>query len=243
MNYERRFQRKEAAIQYEKIYKRQGTFDAIIWEIEKCILDHIIQQYIPSSCRLTYLDFACGTGRVLSYMEKRFQHAFGIDVSPHMTDLAKQKTKGAKIIVGDVTKNPSLLPGPFDAITAFRFFLNVEGTLRPQILMELKKRMHARSILILNNHGSQWSLRSLTIRLKRKLERDDVSEIHRRQFEAMLRRCGFDIVERFGVAILTPWLCNMLGPRITRLIEQAGYRTKLARWLGSNQIYAVRITN
>jgi len=243
MSYDKRFLSKDVAIQYDEMYRHATTYDAIIWDLEKSILDYVIEKYVPNSHNLTYLDFACGTGRILSYLEKRFQRAFGIDVSPYMASLAQQKTTYAEIIVGDIIEEPSLIPGPFDVITAFRFFLNAEDTLRVRVLMALKKRMHVGSILILNNHGSGWSLRSLSIRLQRKLGKNGVCEILRRQFENMLEQCGFSILERIGVAILTPRICKMLGPRLTQLIEQAGYRTKISRWLGSNQIYVVRVRN
>jgi hypothetical protein len=43
-----------------------GSFDAAMWERERLLIDRVVQQHVP---RLgSYLDFACGTGRVLSYV-------------------------------------------------------------------------------------------------------------------------------------------------------------------------------
>lgn len=241
MSYDKWFLSEDIAAQYEGLYDRPSTYDSAIWGIEKRILDYVIEKYVPSPCRRTYLDFACGTGRVLSHLEKRFQRVFGVDVSPHMVAFAQQKTNCAEILVGDIVKDSSMLPGPFDVITAFRFFLNAEDALRTRALIALKARMHAGSILVLNNHGSGWSLRSLTIRLQRKLHKSHACEVRQRQFEEMLRTCGFEIVERIGSAILTQGTRNLLGFRITQFIEEFGYRTKIAKWLGSDQIYVVRI--
>ena len=49
-----------------------------------------------------------------------------IDVSPDMLALAGARCPRARLIRGDVTTTPGLAPGPFDLITAFRFFLNAE---------------------------------------------------------------------------------------------------------------------
>ena len=43
-----------------------GSFDAAIWEREQRLLDRIVQEHVPR--RQSYLDFACGTGRVLSHL-------------------------------------------------------------------------------------------------------------------------------------------------------------------------------
>ena len=51
-----------------------------------------------------------------------------------MLALARERCPHAKVILGDVTTTPGLAPGPFDLITAFRFFLNAEPTLRNEVL-------------------------------------------------------------------------------------------------------------
>src|ERR1700722_14045684 len=64
-------------------------------------------------------DFACGTGRILQFLSRRYPAPVGIDVSADMLVLARRRCPGAAFVLGDVTADPSLAPGPFDLITAF----------------------------------------------------------------------------------------------------------------------------
>ena len=50
-----------------------GSFDAAMWRREQRLLSHILRRHVPS--RESFLDFACGTGRVLTYLERRFRDA------------------------------------------------------------------------------------------------------------------------------------------------------------------------
>src|SRR3984957_3720645 len=64
-------------------------------------------------------DFACGTGRVLQFLSRRYPAPVGIDISADMLALARRRCPGAAFVLGVVTADPSLAPGPFDLITAF----------------------------------------------------------------------------------------------------------------------------
>ena len=132
-------------------------------------------------------------------------------------------------------------PGPFDVITAFRFFLNADQSLRERALMTIKMRMHANSILIINNHGSYPSLRSLTIRLRGKIGSPNINEIKRSNFENMLKSIGFAIVKRVGVTVFTPTISRLIGYNATRKGEMLFYQLGIARWLGSNQVYVLKL--
>ena len=103
------------------------------WLVEQQLLAQIIATQVPPEAR-SAADFACGTGRVLEFLGRRFPHPVGIDVSPDMLALARDRCPEASFITGDVTTAPDLAPGPFDLITAFRFFLNAEPKLRDEVM-------------------------------------------------------------------------------------------------------------
>src|SRR5690606_20565394 len=106
-----------------------GSFDAAIWEREQRLIDEIVGKHVPR--RQTYLDFACGTGRVLAHVEPYFESAVGLDISDTMLAAASSRVKAATLVQGDATTDPAVLHGSrFDFITAFRFFLNAQPALR-----------------------------------------------------------------------------------------------------------------
>ena len=113
------------------------------WLVEQRLLAGILRS-AGSSAPGSAADFACGTGRVLEFLGRYFPAPVGIDVSPDMLALARARCPRAKLILGDVTTMPSLAPGPFDLITAFRFFLNAEPPLRSEVLAWMRAVAAAR---------------------------------------------------------------------------------------------------
>ena len=128
----------------------------MIWEKEKQILDALISHWLDS--RKCYLDFACGTGRVLSHLEKRFTESTGIDISEDMLKCASSSVSSSTLICGDLTRDPNLVNGKYDCITAFRFFLHSQQSLRYEAMHVLSEKLRDRnSILIFNIHGNRYS--------------------------------------------------------------------------------------
>src|SRR5438094_7124554 len=67
-----------------------------------------------------YLDFACGTGRILQLGAPYFAESFGIDVSETMLAVARRSAPTTRLIRADVTTGPPDV-GPFTVISLFRF--------------------------------------------------------------------------------------------------------------------------
>ena len=110
------------------------------WLVEQRLLTGVLQELVAGgSC--SSADFACGTGRILEFLSDRFPSVTGIDISPEMLELARSRCPRATLIQGDVTTNHGLAPGPFDLITAFRFFLNAEPVLRSQVLAWMRRSL------------------------------------------------------------------------------------------------------
>ena len=85
------------------------------------------------------VDFMCGTGNLLSILENKGYKTTGVDISKSMINVAKEKLKNTKLIIGDVSKiqlnkNFDLALSTADAInhltnlnTIDLFFYNVKN--------------------------------------------------------------------------------------------------------------------
>jgi len=139
------------------------------WLVEQRLMAGILRGSIPPGPR-SVADFACCTGQVLGFLGRYFPSPVGIDVSPDMLALGRRRCPRARLILGDVTASPGLPPGPFDLITAFRFFLNAEHSLRSQVLAWMRDSLRPRDLVVTNFHltpaacaectcGSAWTRR------------------------------------------------------------------------------------
>src|SRR5208282_1965293 len=126
-SYADRFQAKDDVASYDLQEYGAGSYASGIWDLQRPFLAEILLQYQAEvGHSLTLLDFACGTGRVLSTLEQLVVSADGIDISPEMIAVARTKCVEARLQVGDILTQPGLLQKNYDVITAFRFLLNVE---------------------------------------------------------------------------------------------------------------------
>jgi len=143
--------------QYDDKLFKPGVFDAELWKREQQVLERIISKY---SIKGRLLDFACGTGRIITHLENHFDESIGLDISQDMLEHAKVKIKNSTLICGDVTRDHNLVEGKFDCITSFRFFLNAEDSLRREVLEFITNKLRsAESIFIFNIHGNTFSTR------------------------------------------------------------------------------------
>ena len=60
-----------------------------IWETEKRILNELLARYFDKRIE-NYLDFACGTGRILAHLEPHARQSVGLDLSESMLEVAAQ---------------------------------------------------------------------------------------------------------------------------------------------------------
>lgn len=115
---------------YSKTYEH--GYYAHQWQlIERPLLRSVFAK-IKNREKVRYLDFACGTGRILGVGEEFFDDTTGIDISDEMLYVAGLNCTKSKLIRQDITRAP--LRGTYDVITAFRFFLNAEPLLADEVL-------------------------------------------------------------------------------------------------------------
>jgi SAM-dependent methyltransferase len=202
------------------------SFDSWVWRLQRVYLLEVLDRYFGTT-RPRYLDFACGSGRVIAALEGgRTSEATGIDVSRSMLELAQAKLHWSRTVHGDATVDPSLLDGPYDLITAFRFFLNAGEALRARALTVLHRALADDGLLVLNVHGNATSLRGLSLLVRPFRRRLPAGPAPRQlSFPAMrrlLRRHGFEVIETRGFGVLTSRLHRLAGQglhaRLQRLL-------------------------
>ena len=195
-----------------------GSFDAAMWEREQRLLDRILDQHV--SRRGSYLDFACGTGRVLSYVEPHFWAAVGLDISDTMLAVARERAPNVKLVQADATRNPAALGNRrFDFVTAFRFFLNAQPALRDDAMAFLASTLRDRtSLLLFNVHGNRYSTRAL-LAAKAMFTREQFASMSVRDSFKLAERHGLEVVEWYGIGSYDKSLLRLAPMRAWRWAE------------------------
>jgi SAM-dependent methyltransferase len=210
---------------YDAALFSPGSFNAVMWEREQQLIDSILQQHVRA--RESYLDFACGTGRVLAYVERHFQRSVGLDISDTMLAAAKQRVGAATFVAGDATRDPSVLGGErFDFITAFRFFLNAQPSLRDEAMSFLASALkNEQSRLLFNVHGNRYSTRAL-IAAKARFTREQFASMSVRECNDLVARHGLEIVEWYGIGSYDKALLRLMPLSAWRWAERVAVLPK-----------------
>jgi SAM-dependent methyltransferase len=159
---------------YTEHYQRQATsgesydrslanrFELAIFKLEHIILGDLFRRLRSSDPNTAYLDFACGTGRIIAVFKDLIRAKVGVDTSEGQLTVARAKLPDAEFICGNVVANPALLGGRrFDFITAFRLLLNLEPENRGPILRSLRELLTPDGYLIVDNHMNRYSILGL----------------------------------------------------------------------------------
>jgi len=190
--------------EYERHYETQ-TWDRFLWSREREILLEILDKYFAGK-NVHLLDFACGTGRITSFLEDRVTTSTGVDVSESMLAIAKQKLRRTEIIEADITVGNILKPRRFNLITAFRFFLNAEDELREETIRGLAELLDEEGYLVFNNHhnlGSPW-IKLLYARHRQKNPQGIFNVMSIEQMKELAESAGMKIVEIYPVGFFHP---------------------------------------
>jgi SAM-dependent methyltransferase len=171
---------------------------AMVWRLEQRTLDRIFRDHL-SPGKVSHLDFACGTGRVLGHFLGRVSST-GVDVAPSMMEVARGVAPSAELIEADLTQRDVLGDRRFDLITAFRFFPNAEPELREAVMKVLARHLAPRGVLVFNNHKNRNSLPG---RISRFLGRAEPapSMIHA-EVRELVEKAGLRILEALPLASL-----------------------------------------
>lgn len=220
--YAARFRRPDDVDRYVSCYE-SSTRDRFTWELQQPFLARVVDDLWRERGQVRLLDFACGTGRILSFLEDRVDEADGLDLSPEMASRARAACTRAQVHVGHLGADgtPAAIERDYDLATAFRFFLNVEDEVRKQVLGRLHELLAARrGLLVLNNHGNVMSARHLAIRAKpgSGVMRNELGD---RELRQLLSQAGFRVREVYGFGILPDLVHRTRWQAVAQRMERA----------------------
>ena len=244
-SYAQAFQGERSADRYEHVVYAQGSSASMLWLVEKEILIQSIKEFCQTEIKhIDYLDFACGTGRVVEVVEDLVSTSTAIDVSEHMIGIARTKTHKTTYLCEDITRE-EYLSYKYDLITCFKFLTNAEDGLRREALSALRSLLRDQeSILIVNGHGNPLSYRLLT--LPYHWGRDKLAG---RPFEGylstprlnrLLASAGFRVERRIGMGFVPEKLQRMLPNKIVLAAERMLAKVPGLDYLGLNQVFVCR---
>jgi SAM-dependent methyltransferase len=150
----------------------ENRFELAIFQLEHGLLLDLFRRLRTSDPATRYLDFACGTGRILAVFKELIRSKVGVDTSPGQLELAREKVPDAELVCGNVVTNPGLLNGRrFDLITSFRLLLNLEPENRVPILRALRAHLAPSGYLVVDNHMNRYSVLGVMALLAHKVLR------------------------------------------------------------------------
>ena len=188
-----------------------SPFDAYMtrWEVRR--LGERVRGLYPGGIP-RYLDFACGTGRIMQALAPFARESVGVDVSASMLEQARAKNAGTRFVEADLTRERVEL-GQFDLITSFRFFGNAQDALRREVLNVLARLLRPGGHLIVNNHRNPLSLSALAHRATGGRHGMDLSYY---KLRVMLKEQGLRVA---GVQPIGFWLWRARMQRRTDILE------------------------
>jgi len=208
----------ETARRYDEEIYRTGGYDEWVDAIEGRLLNSVVDRYFPSR-PFSYLDFACGTGRVMARIAPRAATAVGVDVSKAMLDRARDRVPRATLVLGDIAAEPSLLDRRFDLITSFRFLVNAQPDMRRDTLRRLGEVLLPDGLLVCNVHANRYSARLLSepARIARLVERRNALSL--RAATAALHDANLVVRDVTGYAFVSRSLYQLLGRGMAEAAE------------------------
>jgi SAM-dependent methyltransferase len=184
-------------ILYDKSFS-DFPYRRYVWDWEQQVLESILSKYFATKPE-NYLDFACGTGRILSFLENRVIISLGIDVSESMLVEAKKNVKKSNLLIGDITRDDLLQSCKFDLITAFRFFLNAQWSLKYEVIQKLSACLKKDGYLVFNIHMNKACLLGLMYRIYSKLKRKPLT------FNLMSDKEVLILIESAGLKLINQY--------------------------------------
>ncbi len=227
---------------YNQYVYGKNTFDSEIFRIEEDILNIVLDKYAIK--KETYLDFSCGTGRILSLLENQFKESAGIDISAEMLKEAQQLVKESRLYHVDIIADKEFDIGKFDVITSFRFFLNAQPLLRENIIKSISERfMDKEGIFIFNNHGNRFSMRFLTVIMMKLLKGQKTFTMSKKDVERLVNKAGLEIVEYYGFGYIYKTFYKLMPKILWWYIEKIISKIGILRFFATNHIYVCKKKN
>ena len=223
-------------IAYEERFHK-NPYRSMMWELEQEVLDGIPKEFYPSRS-IRHLDFACGTGRILSHLKGQTAVSVGVDLSESMLEVARKRNSDAEIIKADITQEDVLGDRKFNLITAFRFFPNAQEILRYEVIKKLVEHLDDDGLLVFNNHLNTSSLLVFLSRLLMKKKRHGMA---RDEVDTLLKSVNMFVHRKYCLGIIPSTEKRLLLPRLLlapleRLLSKVSFMSSLA----TNQIFVCK---
>jgi SAM-dependent methyltransferase len=208
----------------------------MVWGLEKKYLNKILIENYKKN-KISHLDFACGTGRILNFLERMTTSSTGIDISHEMIQVARNNTS-SKIIEGDLTREKLLVDKKFNLVTAFRFFPNAERRLRTDALSSIYNHLENDGLLVFNNHRNK---NSLIATIRRLVFREKYRGLNREEIELMLSEHNLMLIDFYSMGLFPDsYNRRMLPIKFLYYIELFLGRFRAFNGYGYNQIYVCK---
>ncbi len=210
---------------------------AMLWAMERARLDEIVRSHFVGR-RIQHLDFACGTGRILSHLSAYASDSVGVDVSASMLEVAREQCPSATLIEADLTQDDVLADRRFNLVTAFRFFPNAEPSLRREAAAAIAAHLADDGLFVFNNHKNLSSTRN---RLARLAGRPGFTGMTDADVRALLDGAGLEVVAVHHLSVFPGSEARPLLP-IGALTRLEGWLSQVPQvWrFGENLIYVCR---
>jgi len=210
----------------------QGGMDTYMAVREKEILTFLISKLFTSGIP-RYLDFACGTGRIVHTVEQMAEDSYGVDISAQMLQQAREKCKRTEFLHCDITREGLQIP-PMNLVSAFRFFGNAQNELRLEVIRAIHAILDDDGYFILNNHQNAYSVRRMLHYCLGKRGRKSTSGLSYGELKRLLTSNGFIIRRAYGIGfwMIRDKFCekHVLQSRIAQILEPFSTTSYLARF-------------
>ncbi len=245
-SYRARFTSPDDAVSYDEHEYAPHGYPALLWRLEQDVLRDVVDELRHVKAEIHHLDFACGTGRVLAFVEELADRSTGVEISEAMLEAAKHKVRSATLVNADITTNANEVSGQFDLITAFRFVLNAEPELRRAALRRLADLLRDdHSLLVFNNHINLWSYKLGTWPKQRLTPSGrrgpyPFNFLTNRDVRRLARSCGLRIEKVYGLGFLSRRALPVLGYERLLATERRLAGVRVLNRFGADQIYVAR---
>lgn len=240
--YSASFQSDAAAKRYEEVIYAKSGHDHFIWILQRKRVLTLFESLRTTHDGLTHLDFACGTGRVISAVQTMTATSTGLDSSKNMLSVAREKVENAELLEGDILENPNIVGFDYDVISAFRFFLNTEPELRKETIASLASRLRGdKSRLIFNIQGNSQSLRHLSI-VYRSRRGERHNEMSYEEVRQLVEGAGLEIESWYGFGICPPLLHRTVFSPLIRFVERIAVKLPILKRVSYDLLFVCKLS-
>lgn len=240
-SYRQAFSTASSADNYDEVVYAPGSNAEVLWRVEAPIVRRLAETALRSRTHTRHLDFACGTGRVLSLLEDLAEETVGIDISAPMLARAGARCRRARLVCTDVTRSDADVEGLFDLITSFRFLTNAEPGLRSAALKVLHEHLKDDGVLIVNAHSNPFGYRAVLLPYHWFRDylhgRPLFGYLSNRHARRLLHEAGFEVRQTIGMGIVPGKLHRFVPRGWGEVIESRFAGTPGIQAIGNNQVF------